>query len=204
MSEKRDVRVVFVGDSFVAGIGDPEGRGWVGRVVAAAQAAGTELIAYNLGVGGDTSADVVRRWRSEVLPRLAAADDGRIVFSFGANDATLERGRPRVDAGATAANLEHLLERAHGLGLGTFLVGPAPVGDEHQHERILELSSRLATVAAAGDVPHVEVAGAMAQSAVWRAEVEAGDGAHPAARGYELLATLIGEPLLRWLEMPLR
>jgi acyl-CoA thioesterase I len=41
-------------------------------------------------------------------------------------------------------------------------------------------------------------------SAIWRAEAEAGDGAHPGAGGYELLATLIGEPLLQWLETPLR
>ena len=56
-----DLRVVFVGDSFVAGVGDPEGRGWVGRVVAAAHAAGLPLTAYNLGVRRETSADVLAR-----------------------------------------------------------------------------------------------------------------------------------------------
>lgn len=30
----RDIRVTFVGDSIVAGVGDPAGHGWVGRVVA--------------------------------------------------------------------------------------------------------------------------------------------------------------------------
>ena len=44
-----DRRVLFFGDSIVAGVGDPEGRGWVGRVVAASFASGLPLTAYPLG-----------------------------------------------------------------------------------------------------------------------------------------------------------
>lgn len=41
----RTCGVCFVGDSFVAGFGDPEHRGWVGRV-----AAGSAATVYNLGI----------------------------------------------------------------------------------------------------------------------------------------------------------
>ncbi len=34
----RDIRICFVGDSFVAGLGDETGLGWVGRVTTAALA----------------------------------------------------------------------------------------------------------------------------------------------------------------------
>jgi hypothetical protein len=46
-----DRRILFFGDSLVAGVGDPSGDGWVGRVVAASCAAGLPVTAYNLGVG---------------------------------------------------------------------------------------------------------------------------------------------------------
>lgn len=35
-----DLRVCFVGDSFVAGVGDPEQLGWAGRVAARTHSAG--------------------------------------------------------------------------------------------------------------------------------------------------------------------
>src|SRR4029077_13817605 len=42
-------RVLFFGASLVAGVGDPAGLGWVGRVVAASFALDVPLTAYNLG-----------------------------------------------------------------------------------------------------------------------------------------------------------
>ena len=64
-----DRRVFFVGDSFVAGVGDPEHRGWVGRLSERAQRAGAPITAYNLGVRRDTSDDICRRWMDEVAVR---------------------------------------------------------------------------------------------------------------------------------------
>src|SRR5204863_5458617 len=91
-----DRRVLVFGDSIVAGVGDPEGRGWLGRVVAECWAAGLELTAYPLGVRRQTSVEVARRWRDETLPRLAQDVDCRVVFAVGANDTTLEDGAARV------------------------------------------------------------------------------------------------------------
>jgi lysophospholipase L1-like esterase len=51
-----DLRVCFLGDSLTFGQGDESGRGWPGRVVLNARAAGVNLTGYNLGVRGDTGA----------------------------------------------------------------------------------------------------------------------------------------------------
>jgi len=80
-----DRRVLFFGDSFVAGVGDPTGLGWVGRVVAASHAAGAAMTAYNLGVRGETSVEVAVRWRAESRPRMVADAGYGVVFSFGVN-----------------------------------------------------------------------------------------------------------------------
>ena len=61
--------MVFIGASMTAGYGDPKGLGWVGRVVARTQHPDLDLTAYNLGVRGNTSGDVVARWGAECHPR---------------------------------------------------------------------------------------------------------------------------------------
>ena len=53
MSE-RDLRVCFVGDSFVAGIGDSSALGWVERVTIAAFARGLPLDGVQPGASGET------------------------------------------------------------------------------------------------------------------------------------------------------
>jgi hypothetical protein len=62
-----DQRLLFFGDSLVAGVGDPTGAGWVGRVVAASFTSGLGLTAYNLGIRGETSEQIASRWRVEAL-----------------------------------------------------------------------------------------------------------------------------------------
>lgn len=194
--------MLFVGDSLVAGVGDPTGRGWVGRCVAAAYEAGTAVTPYNLGVRGDTSRDVLQRWEGEARPRLAAEAAMRVVFSFGANDTIREGGELRVPTDESIANLDAVLVRAAALALPAFIVGPSPVDDEHQRQRSLELARRMGHVAASRGVPFVDVASAINRSDVWRDEAARGDGAHPRAGGYELLAELIRGPWLTWLQRP--
>lgn len=191
MTDPGDRRVLFFGDSFVAGLGDPEGRGWVGRVAAASWAAGLPLVAYPLGIRRQTSVEVAARWRAEAQVRLAGCTAARVVFSFGANDATLEDGRARVAPDVSAATLARVLGEARELGLPAFVVGPAPVCDAGHAARIAALSERFAAVCAAHGVPFADVAGALAAGGTWCAEAAAGDGAHPGAGGYDELARLV-------------
>lgn len=192
--------MLFFGDSLVAGVGDPAGGGWVARVVAACADRGTPLTAYNMGIRRETSLDVAARWRAETAPRIPPGADARIVWSFGANDTTVERGVVRVDADRSRRALDMALEGARALGFRSFVVGPAPVDDESQNERIVELSKSFARVCAACSVPFVAVSDALLGSPVWRSEIAAGDGAHPEAAGYdELTRLLVDGGLLEWL-----
>jgi lysophospholipase L1-like esterase len=187
-----DRRVLFFGDSFVAGVGDPAGQGWVGRVVASSFAAGLPLAAYNLGIRTETSLEVAARWRAEARPRTRAqAATYGVVFAFGANDTTEEEGHVRVDQGRTVDALAGLLDGAARLGLPALVVGPAPVCEPVNDDRIRALSGALAPVAARRGVPYIAVVDALCASATWAAEAAAGDGAHPGAGGYEELARLV-------------
>lgn len=193
-----DRRVLFFGDSFVAGAGDPRGCGWVGRVAAAC----APLTAYNLGVRGETSVQVAARWQAEAWPRLHGEAACGVVFSVGANDAVSERDGepPRLSVEQSAATVGSLLDAAAMMELPAFLAGPPPVGDEQADARVLELTEAFGVLCAARQVPFVAVAEPLLASRTWLAEAAAGDGAHPGAGGYDQLAELLLDGGLReWL-----
>lgn len=85
----RDVGLVFIGDSFVAGYGDPKGLGWVSRVVGRTAHPDLNLTAYNLGVRGQSSADVLARWRAEGA--LGGRTGGNVGWCWGWGKATSPR-----------------------------------------------------------------------------------------------------------------
>lgn len=192
--------VFFCGDSHTLGSGDPEARGWVGRVAATAIAAGIPLAPYNLGVGGETSVEVADRWRREVALRLRDESDPRAVFAFGANDAAQWDDTPRVSQAESLASLEGALDGAEELGMRSFVIGPAAIDDEEANERIVELSDAFAEVCDRRGVPFAPLVDTLRRSETWRRELAAGDGAHPGAAGYEEMARLVlADGFIDWL-----
>ena len=121
-----DIRICFIGDSFVNGTGDPLCFGWTGRVCATAIQLGYLLTYYNLGIRRETSAEIAARWRDECARRLPPTIDGRVVLSFGGNDTTLEQGRQRLSLDATLHHLRAIVHEAR-RHYPTLLVGPPPV-----------------------------------------------------------------------------
>lgn len=196
LSPRRDVRVCFVGDSFVAGTGDTRVLGWTGRVCARAIAHGFAVTHYNLGVRRDTSADILARWRQECRRRLPASVDGRVVLSFGVNDTDLENGTRRVDAAASVANARRIWDGARA-EFAVCTIGPPPVADAGHNERIAELSRALESAAAQTGTAFLPVFDALSSSEVWMTEVAENDASHPRAGGYDVLAALV-ERWHRW------
>ncbi len=195
MSE-RDLRVCFVGDSFVAGIGDSSALGWVGRVTIAAFARGLPLTAYNLGVRRDTSVLISERIADEVRPRLAPAGDPRVILSFGVNDTVVEGSGPRTTTVDTLVAFERIRNT---IDADLLLVGPTAVDDDRQNERIELLSSTLRATSVDAGIPFVDTFSATVADEVWRREVREGDSFHPDAAGYSVLAGVVTDPILDWL-----
>jgi len=183
--------LMFFGDSHTVGAGDEKGLGWTGRVVAAALGEGIPITAYNLGVRGETSADVAARWRAEARPRLPDEGDPRIVIAFGVNDVSLEDESRRCTQEQSLLSLEEVLLGAQGLGLRRFVVGPAPIDDEAANDRIAELSYAYRILCARHRVPFVPLVEELRDNEVWRREIAGGDGAHPGAAGYAEIGRLV-------------
>ncbi|WP_306364460.1 GDSL-type esterase/lipase family protein [Nocardia sp. CC227C] len=189
----------FVGESFVAGVGDQQCLGWAGRLAVRAIAAGQPLTYYNLGVRRETSTRLHARWLAECAPRLPAGCDGRLVLSTGVNDTMHENGRPRVPLEESVANLAGVLDTARAREWSVLVVAPPPVADAAHTDRIAALDERFATHCDAVGVPYLRVHTALRDNRVWMAEVAAGDGAHPGAAGYDEFAELSAPYWLRWL-----
>ena len=183
----RDVAIVFVGASLVAGVGDPKGQGWVSRVVGRTHHSELELTAYNLGVRGDTTADVLGRWKAECEPRWRGRGEKRLVVSVGGNDAatgvTLARHR---------LNLANILDDAASAGIGTFVVSPPPGDDEELNAKLDVLVEAQADVCSRRNVPFVDCFRPLLGHEQWQSDLAASRVPHhPGQAGYGLIAWLV-------------
>ena len=200
-------RICFVGDSYVNGTGDPEALGWRGRVCRAAWEAGRHVTHYDLGVRGDTSEMVAARWRAECAARLPADVDGRLIFSFGLNDTAEVSGAGlRVPYENSVANARAIVAEAKAW-LPTLWIGPPPANEpmspmsptpgltvSFSQARIDALNAAYARLAAELGVPYLDLCAPLRGEPRYVASQSDGDGLHPSAEGYRMIADLV----LRW------
>ena len=179
-----DIRVCFLGDSFTLGTGDAQGLGWVGRVLAAERGRGVDLTAYNLGIRGETGAQIAERAAGEIAVRLADRGDRRgVVNCFGANDLYL--GRPLRES---VRAMRGFLQWADGEGYAAFVVAAPPMAEAGLQSKQDALNDALAQVCADFAVAMLDLPAAVDDWSAWRRGAQAGDGVHPGAEGYRRVA----------------
>ncbi len=183
----RDVGICFVGDDFVAGYGDPKGHGWVARVVGRTQHPDLDLTTYNLGVRGNSSADVLARWRVEGLPRWQDRRERRLVIGVGIAD--LVKG---LTTARSRLNLANVLDDATARGIAPFVVGPPPTLDPGVNDKLQVVVDAQSDVCSRRSIPFVDCFYPLAEHDQWLRELAASrDQVHPGQAGYGLLAWLV-------------
>jgi acyl-CoA thioesterase I len=186
----QDIRICFVGDSFVNGVGDLTYLGWTGRLCQNLAAQGLAITYYNLGVRRDTSVDIGKRWELETSSRLPKGCDNRIVFSFGTNDTSWENGQQRVSGIDSLKHCRQMLNMAS-QQYRTLLISPPSISDIQQNTRTKQLCEDFCTICEELEIPFLDIFTPLSQSMVLQAAMEGGDGAHPSAEGYAEIARLI-------------
>ncbi|MCH9812597.1 MAG: lipase [Epsilonproteobacteria bacterium] len=187
----QDIRICFIGDSFVNGTGDREKLGWIGRVAERAESDLREITYYNLGVRRDTSSDILRRFEQETKQRFSEDADNRLLLSCGVNDIVMIDGKQRVSYAQSVKNLETMLRGAKRVYDHILMVGPPPIDDAEANVRIAELDAMFLEVCQAQDIPYLSICYRLMQEPVWLREVASNDGAHPRSGGYTLLADMV-------------
>ena len=196
----QDIRICFVGDSFVNGTGDEAALGWAGRLCATASASNIPVTYYNLGIRRNTSKDILLRLENECSLRLPDSCDGRVVLSCGANDTAIENGIVRVHSVDSCANVRSILRRAKQYTV--LMVGPPPVLDDEQNERIKDLSLAFAHEAQALGVPYIDLFFALCSDNAYKREVARNDGSHPRSEGYSKMAHIVKSSPSWWFHDP--
>ncbi|TQF77012.1 arylesterase [Elioraea sp. Yellowstone] len=123
-AQGREIRILALGDSLVAGYGLARGEGFVAQLEAALRARGIPARVLDGGVSGDTTAGGLARldWA------LAETPDAAIV-ALGGND-----GLRAIDPAATYANLDAILTRLAARNIPVLLAGmlaPPNLGAEY-------------------------------------------------------------------------
>lgn len=187
---ENDIRICFLGESFVNGTGDRTHLGWTGRLCQTLSQRGDRVTYYNLGIRRETSTELLERWQQECDRRLPPGCHHRVVFSFGVNDTTVENGRTRVALARSLSNAQQILSVAK-QRYPVLMVGLAPLTDPEQNIRIHELSDHFAQLCETLHIPYLDIFTPLTQSPTWMQEAAASDGAHPDAAGYAELAQII-------------
>ena len=198
-------RICFLGDAFTVGAGDETALGWVGRVARAVWERNHDVTIYNLGIRGESTRALLRRWRGECAMRLPHGVSGRLVFMFGGNDAKEVVGQGiEVPLAESVANARTIIAEASAW-LPTLWISLVPMSDTKPYPRLLprapeyrfdnqrqaEYTQHYAAIARELAVPFLDVHTPLLHDRQWQQLTQVGDGSNPNAQGYARLATLI-------------
>jgi lysophospholipase L1-like esterase len=147
---------------------------------------------YNLGVRGETSLQIARRWRAEAEVRQSPQQEGRLVFEFGVNDAREVNGKRQLEAAQSLTAAREILSAATAWK-PTLMIGPPPGGDIARNDRVEDLSRMMADLCAEIGVPYFDSYAALVSSPIFIPSAKAVDGTHPNAAGYSEWARVIDE-----------
>lgn len=198
-------RICFIGDAFTASAGDETVLGWVGRVALAEWERNHDITVYNLGIRGDSTRAIRRRWREECEARLPHGSNGRLVFMFGGNDAKEVIGSGiEVPIEESVANARAIIAEA-ATWCPTLWISLIPMSDTKPYPRLLpgspeyrfdnrrqaDYTQRYASVARELSVPFLDIHTPLMQDPEWQHLTQLGDGSNPNAKGYARIAALI-------------
>lgn len=129
--------ILIFGDSITQGFWDAEG-GWVTKIRKLLDKKSLlpnhpyYISIFNLGVSGNTTVDLLKRFEPETIARLDEDEENIIGFAIGINDSCFfeDKKRNNVDLNAFKANLQTLLKGAQKYSKSIFFVGLTPVQEE--------------------------------------------------------------------------
>jgi lysophospholipase L1-like esterase len=194
------LRIAAFGDSLIYGYGDPINGGWVEQL--RRQWMGTNShILYNLGVRGDTTAQVNQRLEQEFLCRgeLRNKRPDLMILSVGVNDSPRvgKRGsRSMTDFDRFTLEIVNLLDKAQNL-CPVMFVGMVPVDESKMpfldclhfnHEEQFRYKEATKSACQVRDIPYFDIFDLWQERGqTWMSDRLCQDGLHPNTEGYRAI-----------------
>jgi acyl-CoA thioesterase-1 len=208
-------QILVFGASISHGVGDT-GGGWVDRLkrqlhsdmYSGGKSVGEKHTFFNLGIPGNTAADLLTRMPSEIEARGWREEEFVIVISVGTNDskAVDSQDNKLFTVDQYKQNLQALIDKAKDYTEKIMFVGLTPVNesmlqpkfDAHFWQaRVKEFDSAMTEVAKTNKVPKVELF-EDCLSADWESKLF--DGLHPNTAGHKLIADMVKPQLMELLK----
>lgn len=105
--------VIVFGDSITYGMSDFDKGGWVSRLRFDLELnSKTEVRVYDMGIPGQDSCEVLKRFKTECGNRFVKEDNNVIIFAIGINDTQTISGTDRVPLQQFKENIEELYKQA--------------------------------------------------------------------------------------------
>ncbi len=120
------------GDSITFGAGDSDGLGWVGRLRNQLFLS-DDVSVYNRGVCGDTSQDILKRFKVEA----ESIEPDKIIFAFGTNDSKYPEGKElnNVEFSLFESNVRELIQQAQGFTKDISFISLIKADEDNKTER---------------------------------------------------------------------
>lgn len=202
------MRVLVFGASITQGFWDTEG-GWVARlrkhydqIQIKNPTAYDQPEIFNLGISGDTTQGVLKRFKSETEARLWPGEKFAFIFSVGTNNAVIENNVNRSSPEKYTADLENLISQAREFSKLMMFVGLPPCEESkttpipwakaihYTNDRIASIDKAMHKVSVHNDFIYVPVFEPF-QTRLIKGEDLLADGLHPNNEGHELIFQLV-------------
>ena len=184
--ERKDIRIVVIGDGIVGGSGDPRGMGWVGRVTSKTPNALPRVDIFALPAPDETSGMLVERWKEEASRRFSDGTDNRLVLALSNTDpaAGISTSRSRL-------NIATILDECKRLQIETFVVGPTPHHNPELNAEVERLATGYEDVCGRRGVTFVDCFHPLVDHEGWNLEIQAAAHSQPGQVGHGLIAWLV-------------
>ncbi len=195
-------RICFIGDSLCEGHSDDQRQGWVGRL---AMSLPIDFRTYNLGVSGQTMAEIQNRAAKEVSARMGIHEHKAIVLGAGLNDINhKENGQLRTSLAELKETIYRLIAELNSLA-PLIVVGPFPIDETFnpfyssaldcniifKNRAIQNIDSYYANTCKTLDVPYLSIFDQLMENSIYKKSLQDNDGIHPDAKGYKVAANII-------------
>lgn len=195
------LRVTAFGDSLIYGYGDPLNGGWVESLRRHWMGLESGHILYNLGVRGDTAAQVNHRLDQEFLLRgeLRNKLPDLIILSVGVNDSPRvgkQTGKNITDRDRFSLEIANLLDKARSL-CPVLFIGMVPVNEakmpflkclHFNHEDQFHYKNATKLACQVRDIPYLDIFDLWQdRGETWIGDRLCADGLHPNTEGYRAL-----------------
>ncbi len=205
--------ICVFGDSIAWGSWDLEKGGWVNRLNLYFQfldkGDNKRAFVYNLGMGSNTTRDLLRRFKNEAEERFWGSSENKdykkdnvCIFEVGKNDSIYvkTKDRPWVDAEEFENNLVELIKKARNFSLNIIFLGLANVdesetipweesGESYDNKNIEKYNSIIEKVCQKNNVHFIKI-----MDLLYKKDID--DGLHPNATGHEKIFSKVREFLV--------